>query len=133
MKFDEENGETNDIKKDNEEQTPMEVKAKKPEEIELKEEDENDKNNEIKNKFNMNRFHNNNVINNNNAEEDNLNQVTSKNKQATLTSPNNHPKGCVVKTSENNILGGNLAFSFANPVSKNSNVLYESQLVSHLS
>jgi hypothetical protein len=87
--------------------------------------DENDNNNLI-NKFNLQKY----KESVDNTDEPSSPQKVKDKHQSLLTSPNN-PKGTVVKTSENNVLGGNLAFSFANPISKTSNKAFEiSQLVS---
>lgn len=87
--------------------------------------DENDNNN-LLNKFNLQKY----KESVDNIEDHSSSHKLNNKQQSILTSPNN-PKGTVVKTSENNVLGGNLAFSFANPISKNSNKLFEiSQLVS---
>lgn len=68
-------------------------------------------------------------LNKNNDDENNNSIKNYNNKGNMLTSPNN-PKGTIVKTSENNVVGNNLAFSFANPITKNSNKMDISNLVS---
>lgn len=110
----------------NDQNTPDKVQSNAKADNDNRDEDEENDNNNLLNKFNLQKY----KESMDNNEDHSSSQKVKDKQHSVLTSPNN-PKGTVVKTSENNVLGGNLAFSFANPISKNSNKAFEiSQLVS---